>query len=201
MGQELQVPSTALLRESPEPDRITMIAKAIEECRPDVLNGALVPSADCRAMIAAVDEDQNCRPSPAEAINFARDLLGSFGRIDAHDPDRFVSAIAGVISGFPTSIVALMCHPVNGLPGQSKRAPNSPAEVREWCERVQATRTQLRYKARAILDARQRRERQAREDAIFEQERAGKSQAERAKAAAEILERARKRTQMVNLDD
>ena len=34
MGQELQVPSTGSLRESPEPDRITMIAKAIEECRP-----------------------------------------------------------------------------------------------------------------------------------------------------------------------
>ena len=201
MGQELQAHSTALLRESPEPDRITMIAKAIEECRPDVLNGALVPSADCMAMIDAVDEDQNRRPSPADAVEFARNLLGAFGRIDAHDPDRFVSAIAAVISCFPTSIVAQMCHPVNGLPGQSKRAPNSPAEVREWCEGVQATRTQLRYKARAILDARQRRERQAREDAIFEQERAGKSQAERAKAAAEILERARKRTQMVNLDD
>jgi hypothetical protein len=152
-------------------------------------------------MIAAVDEDQNRRPSPAEAIELARKLVGWFGRIKAHDPDGYVAGVAAVMARFPASIGALACDPYEGIAGQSRDAPNSPAEVREWCERVQATRTQLRYKARAILDARQRRERQAREDAIFEQERAGKSQAERAKAAAEILERARKRTQMVNLDD
>lgn len=132
-----------------------------------MVNVPLVPADECRMMIAAVDADIAHRPSPEQAVELARDLLGAFGRIDAHDPDRFVQAIAMTISGFPLSIVEEMANPVRGMPSTSRRAPNSPAEVRDWCERLLLARKQLKWKAVAILKERERREKQAAEDRIF----------------------------------
>lgn len=162
--------STALPSVSQGAGRLALVADAIEACRPEVLNGALVPAEDCRLMIAAVEADLENRANPEQAVEIARDLLGAFGRIEAHDPDRFVQAIAATICNFPLSIARELADPVRGLPSQQKRAPNSPAEVRDWCERLLQARKQLKWKAIAIQKERQRREKLAAEDAVFSRE-------------------------------
>jgi hypothetical protein len=184
MAQELARHSSGPPSAPAQGARIDEVAKAITSCNLEILNGQLVPADDCRLMIAAVDADSQSRPSRAEAVEFAGKLLGAYGRLDVHDPDRFVDAIAETMTFYPKSIVAEMCHPVTGMPGQQKRAPNAPAEIKAWCDAVLLTRAALKYKARAILTEREKREKEAREFALLQEER--KTPEERAAFTAKV---------------
>lgn len=184
MAQELAQRSNVLPSVPAQGGRIDEVAKAITSCNLEVLNGQLVPADHCRLMIAAVDADSQSRPSRAEAVEFAGKLLGAYGRLDVHDPDRFVNAIAETMAFYPKSIVADMCHPVTGMPGQQKRAPNAPAEIKAWCDAVLLTRSSLKWKAVAILKEREKRDKEARDFALLEAER--KTPEERAAFAAKI---------------
>lgn len=190
-----------MLIEQPGPRRFDAIASAIDTCQPEVTNGSLVPIEDCNMMIAAVDADLERKPTIEQAIESARDLLGAFGRIEAHDPDRFVTAIAQVLVVYPLSIVRLLCNPVDGMPGSQKRAPNAPAEIKDWCDRILVDRRRLKWKATAIIKARMERDEQARRDDLLLAERAGQTSQDRAEIARRAIERLKNKRSVGLPDD
>lgn len=190
-----------MLTEQPGPIRFDAIARAIDDCKVEIKNASLVPVDDCNMMIAAVDADLDRRPTIEQAIECARDLLGAFGRIEAHDPDRFVTAIAQVLVTYPLSIVMLLCNPVDGMPGSQKRAPNAPAEIKEWCDRILVDRRRLKWKAAAIINERLKRDEEARREDLLVMERSSQSAEDRAEVVRRAIERMKNKRSMGLLDD
>lgn len=190
-----------MLIEQSGPIRFEAIARAIDDCKVEIKNAFLVPIEDCNMMIAAVDADLDRLPTIEQAVECARDLLGAFGRIEAHDPDRFVTAIAQVMVSYPLSIVMLLCNPVDGMPGSQKRAPNAPAEIKEWCDRILVDRRRLKWKAKAIISERLKRDEEARREDLLAAERSSQSAKDRADAVLRAIEQMKNKRSMRLLDD
>jgi hypothetical protein len=190
-----------LLIEQSGRNRFEAIARAIDDCKVEIKNASLVRIEDCNMFIAAVDADLDRLPTIEQAIECARSLLGAYGRVDAPDPDRFVSGIAKVMTFYPLSIVELLCDDYHGMPGSQKKAPNAPAEIKEWCDRILVDRRRLKWKAKAIINERLKRDEEARREDLLAAERSSQSAKDRADAVLRAIEQMKNKRSMRLLDD
>lgn len=65
-------------------------------------------------------------------------MFGCWRKVDAADPDTFITAVASVLSGYPEWIVHRVTDPRTGLPSK-QQFPPSAFEVRQECERHMET--------------------------------------------------------------
>lgn len=61
-------------------------------------------------------------------------MFACWRKVDASDPETFITAVAAVLSGYPEHVVHLVTDPRTGLPGK-QQFPPSAFEVRQECER------------------------------------------------------------------
>ena len=65
-------------------------------------------------------------------------MFGCWRKVDATDPDTFITAVAAVLSTYPESIVRRVTDPRFGLPSK-QQFPPSAFEVRAECEKHMET--------------------------------------------------------------
>lgn len=60
-------------------------------------------------------------------------MFGCWRKVDAADPETFITAVAAVLADYPESVVLYVTDPRTGLPGK-QQFPPSPYEVKQACE-------------------------------------------------------------------
>jgi len=110
---------------------------------------------DCRTLITATSEEANC--DPKVAARMSRELMGCFRKVEFEDASRFSVTLASLFGRYPEGIGRKVCDPINGLPGRL-RFPPSLAEVRDELELHMAKRRAIAYRARWMIEERERRE-------------------------------------------
>jgi hypothetical protein len=70
----------------------------------------------------------------AEALEYAKSLLGCWRTGEPGDPVIFGAAIAAVLQMYSHEVVQYVCDPRCGMPFTNKWPPTSPHEVKEACD-------------------------------------------------------------------
>jgi hypothetical protein len=81
----------------------------------------------------------------AYATERALVLFGSYRRGDANDPDRYVAAIAKVLSGYETNLIHEVTDPETGISATEKYMSFMPnaGELKVYCDGVAAVRDRI----------------------------------------------------------
>ena len=81
----------------------------------------------------------------AYAAERAKVLFGSYRRGDANDPDRYVAAIAKVLSSYETSLIHEVTDPETGISATEKFMSFMPnaGELKVYCDAIAARRDRI----------------------------------------------------------
>lgn len=150
------------LTTSPTLSTASKLASMAEQIlRPSALNETtdLLPVAECRALLTACSSQPNATGD--EAINLARSLMALYRKADFVDADMFSTAMCAVFAAYPASIGRQAIDPLKGLPSRLKFPP-SIAEAKEALDEAMNRRRLIAYRAKWMLDERDRRDAEAR---------------------------------------
>lgn len=118
------------------------------------LNCALLPTTECRKLLDASSEEKNCHDREAAAL--AKQLMGFFRRADFEEPEIFFAGLSATFGQFPLSIGQQVVDPLKGLPA-TLRFPPTIADVRAALSDAIAKRRAIHYRAKWMLEERERR--------------------------------------------
>lgn len=87
----------------------------------------------------SIDSSKRSTDQMKLAIYHAKLILGSYRADDANDPEIYVTAIAHLLSRYPSDIGAQLTDPQHGIAGQCKWLP-AVSEVREEADKIMEER-------------------------------------------------------------
>jgi hypothetical protein len=129
----------------------------------------LLPVGRCQGYLEmTAHRERACTPDIA--ANAVKNIAGVYPRSSIGDPDRWAGAVVAILAEFPEAVVHRCWHPLTGIMRTSKFLP-VPAEIVAWCDAERQRQRMLRYRAKWMIDERERRIQVREEEERREEER------------------------------